>query len=351
MARVLCALSGGVDSSVAAVLLQEAGHDVVGVFMRNGIAGAGAAAKSCCSASDARDAGRVADRLGIPFYAVDYAEEFARLVARFRAEYRAGRTPSPCVLCNQDLKFGHLLDLAESVGASHVATGHYARIRDGVVSRPADRAKDQTYFLFGIPRPALPRILFPLGEQRKDEVRAIARARGLETAEKAESMEICFVPGGDYRELLRAEGPLTEGRFVDEAGCDLGPHTGFEAYTVGQRRGLPALGEPRYVIAVRPTTREVVVGRREALRRRTAEIEGLRWLCAPPSPGDELGVQAQIRARHQPAPARVRVLEGDRARVEFDEPQEAITPGQAAVLYREERLLGGGWIAGGCLQV
>lgn len=345
MVRVLCALSGGVDSSVAAWLLQQAGHDVIGVFMRNGVAGDGIASeKSCCSASDARDASRVADMLGIPFYAVDYEGEFRGLIDHFKSEYRAGRTPSPCVLCNQDLKFGHLFELADSVGAEWIATGHYARIEDGRISRPRDLAKDQTYFLFGIERAVLPRLRFPLGDLDKDRVREIARTAGFPTASKPESMEICFVPTGDYRDVLRGDGPLTPGRFVDPNGVELGVHEGFEAFTVGQRRGLPALGSKRYVLEVRPETAEVVVGSKADLATRELRISGVRWLVDPPEPDAELRCAVQIRARHRAASAVARVDDSGELHVVFDVPQEAVTPGQAGVLYDADALLGGGWI-------
>ncbi|MCA8954058.1 MAG: tRNA 2-thiouridine(34) synthase MnmA, partial [Planctomycetes bacterium] len=245
--RVLAAMSGGVDSSVAALLLQQQGHDVVGVFMRNGVT-AGAAEKSCCSASDARDAAVVADRLGIPFYSVDYAAEFGALIDHFAAEYRRGRTPNPCVLCNTQLKFGHLLRLADDLGAAAVATGHYARSHDGRLLTARDAAKDQTYYLFGVGRAALQRALFPLGELDKPAVRELAADAGFKTAHKPESMEICFVTSGDYRDVVRARGGGGRpGRFVDAGGAEIGRHDGVDGFTVGQRRGLPALGAPHYV--------------------------------------------------------------------------------------------------------
>ncbi|MCA8971964.1 MAG: tRNA 2-thiouridine(34) synthase MnmA, partial [Planctomycetes bacterium] len=255
MARILCALSGGVDSSVAAWLLQQEGHEVLGVLLRNGVeaeprddTGCGDHAKqSCCSASDARDASRVADRLGLAFWALDYAKEFGTIIDRFHDDYRHGRTPSPCVLCNQDLKFGELFALADGLGVDAVATGHYARLEAGTIARARDRHKDQSYFLFGIEASRVPRLRFPLGELTKSDVRELARQAGLQTAEKRESMELCFVPTGDYRDVLRARAPLRPGRFVDKDGRDLGAHDGFEAYTIGQRRGLPALGSKHYV--------------------------------------------------------------------------------------------------------
>lgn len=344
MPRVLCALSGGVDSSVAAWLLKEQGFDVVGVFMRNGISGGPAGAKTCCSASDARDAARVADKLDIPFYSMDYSREFGRIIDHFVAEYRRGRTPSPCVLCNQDLKFGHLFEFADAVSAEYVATGHYSRLQEGALLRAKDVDKDQSYFLFGIARESLPRVLFPLGDLSKGEVRELAREAGLLVAEKPESMEICFVPSGDYRDLLRKNGSLSPGRFVDRSGKELGRHQGYEGYTIGQRRGLPALGHPAYVLEIRPESAEVVLGGREELGQSEMLVESCRWLIPEPVAGDRLDAAVQIRAHHEPAAAEV-TIQGDGAvRARFDEPAEIGAPGQAAVFYQGERVLGGGWI-------
>lgn len=348
--RVLVAMSGGVDSSVAALLLQQQGHDVVGVFMRNGVAGpgsgkSGAAEKSCCSASDARDAALVADRLGIPYYAVDYETEFGALMDHFAAEYRAGRTPNPCVLCNQELKFGHLFRLAADVGASAVATGHYARSVDGGLYTARDADKDQTYYLFGIDRQALAQAMFPLGDLRKAEVRALAAEAGFSTADKPESMEICFVTSGDYRDVVRARGGGGRpGRFLDRDGRDLGGHDGIDGFTVGQRRGLPALGTPHYVARIDADSGDVVLVERDGLGATTALVRGVQWLVDPPAAGETRRVRAKIRARHQPVPARLQIDADAVVRLEFDRPVEAITPGQAAVFYDGERVLGGGWL-------
>lgn len=351
MVRVVCALSGGVDSSVAAHCLREQGHEVIAVFMRNGVRGGGAVrSRACCSASDARDAARVASRLDIPFYAIDCEREFRHLIDDFVLEYGKGRTPSPCVLCNQDLKFGHLYQVANALEAEQIATGHYVRLepraRAGTAAlyRARDREKDQSYFLFGIGRANLSRVRFPLGELRKDEVRAIARKARLPTAEKAESMELCFVSSGDYRDLLRERGAMSPGRFVDRAGNDLGMHTGYEGFTIGQRRGLPSGKVPRYVLELRPATREVVIGSRSELEVPSCEVSGLRWVIEEPRPGSKLEVLAQIRARHEAAPARLEILDGQRGRLRFHIAQEAVAPGQAAALYEGDRLLGGGWI-------
>jgi tRNA-specific 2-thiouridylase len=343
--RVLLAMSGGVDSSVAALLLQRQGHEVIGVFMRNGVAGKSAQEKSCCSASDARDAAGTAERLGIPFYAVDYQEEFGALMDHFAAEYRRGRTPNPCVLCNQQLKFGRLFSLADDVGAAAVATGHYARVVEGELRTAHDAAKDQTYYLFGVEREALRRTLFPLGELTKPEVRALAAEAGLVTADKPESMEICFVTSGDYRDVVRARGGRGRpGRFVDAAGRELGQHDGVDAFTIGQRRGLPALGTPHYVAAIDADGGDVRLVAREGLDRNVTSLLGVHWLVDRPAQGTRVPAQVKVRARHTPATATI-VVDGDAAAtVEFGTPVTAITPGQAAVFYDGDRVLGGGWI-------
>jgi len=343
-------MSGGVDSSACAVLLQEAGHEVVGVFMRNGVAGEGVAReKSCCSASDARDAAGVADRLGIAFYSVDYAREFSGLIDHFAAEYLRGRTPNPCVLCNTDLKFGHLFSLAESVGADAVATGHYAKVHQGQLFRAADEDKDQTYYLFGVERQALRRVLFPLADLTKSEVREIAGRAGLRTAEKPESMDICFVTSGDYREVVEARrGSGKPGVFVDESGRTVGAHDGIAGYTVGQRRGLPAMGVPYYVKRIDADTGTVEICERQGLLGRRAVVRGVNWLVDRPGPE---GLQAQVKVRSRSPAAVARVVpqeaaEGqlDGAEVCFAEPVPALTPGQAAVFYAGDLVLGGGWI-------
>lgn len=339
-------MSGGVDSSVAALLLQQQGHEVVGVFMRNGVAGKSAQEKSCCSASDARDAALVADRLGMAFYAVDYQQEFAALMDHFAAEYRRGRTPNPCVMCNQQLKFGHLFQLADDVGAAMVATGHYARVVDGELRTARDQNKDQTYYLFGVERAALARTRFPLGDLEKQEVRAIAAAHGLVTAEKPESMEICFVTSGDYRDVVRARGGTGRpGRFVDPAGRELGRHDGVDGFTIGQRKGLPALGAPHYVAAIDAGSGDVTLVPRDGMLRTAMVVDGVHWLVDPPADGRPVAAHVKVRARHAAVPATI-VASGRQAHVEFVSPVAAITPGQAAVFYDGDRVLGGAWIAG-----
>jgi tRNA-specific 2-thiouridylase len=314
--------------------------------MRNGVAGKSAQEKSCCSTSDARDAALVADRLGVPFYAVDYQQEFAALMDHFAAEYRAGRTPNPCVLCNQQLKFGRLLQLADDVGAAAVATGHYARVVDGELRTARDAQKDQTYYLFGVARGALARTHFPLGELAKSEVRAIAREHGLATADKTESMEICFVTSGDYRDVVRARGGAgVPGRFVDAHGNELGRHDGVDAFTVGQRKGVPALGAPHYVAAIDPASGDVTLVPRDGVLRSVMLLAGVHWLVDAPRDGRAVSAHVKVRARHEAAAATI-VASGTTARVEFLAPVAAITPGQAAVFYDGDRVLGGGWIEG-----
>jgi tRNA-specific 2-thiouridylase len=346
MTRVLAAMSGGVDSSVAALLLQRQGHEVVGVFMRNGVTGKGGPQeKSCCSASDAADAAAVADRLGIAFYSMDYAPEFGALIDHFAAEYRAGRTPNPCVLCNQQLKFGHLMSLCDDVGAELVATGHYARQVEGRLLRARDADKDQTYYLFGLDRRALLRARFPLGGLCKSEVRAIAADAGLVTASKPESMEICFVTSGDYRDVVRARGGAGRpGRFVDAAGNELGRHDGVDGFTVGQRRGLPALGRPVYVGSIDAGTGDVVLVERDGLGTQTAAVRGVRWLVDAPPAGARIAAQVKVRARSAPVQATVLPDPDGGARIEFGAPVQAVSPGQAAVFYDGELVLGGGWL-------
>lgn len=351
--RVVLAMSGGVDSSVAAHLLKEAGYDVVGLFMRTGAHGDDPErrSKTCCSITDALDARAVADRLDIPFHALDFERDFEKIIDRFTDEYLAGRTPNPCVLCNNWLKFGKLWAFGKQIGASHVATGHYAQIaRDGEgrarIARGSDPSKDQSYVLFGIKQAGLNHILFPVGGMQKSKIRELARELGLPVHDKADSQEICFVPDDDHVRMIRSRaGGDRSGEIVDEAGATLGEHAGIEGFTIGQRRGLGiALGEPRYVIQIEPVSRKVTVGPRESLDRIGLEASSFNWHTDPP-----LGTReclAQIRAQHRAVPAQVELLDGDpsRIRVRFDRPQQAVAPGQAVVLYAGELVLGGGWI-------
>jgi tRNA-specific 2-thiouridylase len=349
--RVVVAMSGGVDSSVSAWLLARQGYEVIGLFMRNGVQldEQEAGAKSCCSVGDARDARMVAAHLGIPFQAVDLATEFGGIIDHFVAEYARGRTPNPCALCNRDLKFDRLLDCARELGAQSLATGHYARldVEDGrvVVRRGLDQAKDQSYTLFCVAEQHLRHALLPLGGYRKAQVRRMAEEAGLRTAAKPDSQEICFVPSNDYRALLEERGAeLHPGALLDTAGKVLGRHRGTEHFTIGQRRGHGvAAREPLYVVRVDPATGSVVLGTREECSTRALETGPLNLIGVDLRPGSSLRGQVQVRHHHRAAPARVEVGETG-ARIEFDEPELAVAPGQGAALYQGDRLLGGGWI-------
>jgi tRNA-uridine 2-sulfurtransferase len=350
--RMVVAMSGGVDSSAVAWMLKERGHPLVGLFMRNGVkvSEAEAAKKSCCSLGDARDARMVAARLDVPFQAVDLAREFKHIIRYFVDEYRAGRTPNPCAVCNRDLKFDRLLELADELGAVGVATGHYARIdvEDGRVHvrRGVDERKDQSYQLFAVSEPHLARTRLPLGALTKPRVREIAEAAGLRTAKKPDSQEICFVPGNDYRALLAEQGvELTPGRMVDTGGNVLRQHEGVEHYTIGQRRGHGVGGrvEPLYVVDLEPSTGTVVLGSREECTTLEAHVDQLNWIGVDAPEGGRLQCEVQIRYHHDAAPAELRIENGI-AQVRFAEPQLAVTPGQGAAFYLGERLIGGGWL-------
>ena len=353
--RVVLAMSGGVDSSASAVLLKEQGYDVVGLFMRTGAHTDEPDRrpdnkKGCCSAVDAGDARRVADRLDIPFYALDFEREFDRVIDYFADEYLAGRTPNPCVVCNTWLKFGRLWEFARGIDADHIATGHYARVESGPAGpelhRAADPDKDQSYVLWGIGREMLDRLLFPVGGFRKDEIRSLARRAGLtEVAEKPDSVEICFVPDGDHARLIRNRRPelATAGMVVDPTGAVLGQHDGYERFTIGQRKGLGiATDRKRYVLEIVPETRTVVLGDRDDLLATGLAASRVNWLTATPT--GPVRCLAKIRYRHAGTSATVRTTPDGGASVSFDTPQPAVTPGQAVVLYDGSRVLGGGWI-------
>jgi len=292
---------------------------------------------------------RVADVLDIPFYALNFKDSFARIKDYFADEYLAGRTPNPCVICNNWLKFGKLWSYGKQLQADWIATGHYARARqcDGhyELHRAADPEKDQSYVLYGLRQSILPHLLFPIGGYRKEQVRSLARDAGLTVADKPDSVEICFVPDGDHARLIRRRRPdrSTAGHLVDTAGHVLADHDGFERFTVGQRKGLGyAAGKRRYVLRIVPTNNDVVLGDQQELLAKGLLATDVNWLLEPPS--QPTPCLARIRYRHQPAPATVVALSGNQARVEFTEPQAAITPGQAAVFYDGSRVLGGGWI-------
>jgi tRNA-specific 2-thiouridylase len=355
--RIVVGLSGGVDSSVAAALLVEAGCDVVGVTLRvwpwHESEDPARRFGSCCSPETVGDARAVARRLGIPYYLLNTEEEFGRsVIDRFVDEYRAGRTPVPCVACNRDVKFGSLLHRARAWDAEAVATGHYARITRDVESgryllwRGVDPAKDQSDFLWPLTQAQLAAARFPVGELTKAEVRQQARRLGLVTADKPESQEICFVPDDDYRRFLRERDPglFHPGPIVDGDGRRVGTHRGLAAYTVGQRRGLGLAGrEPRYVVDLDAPTNTLTVGAAEALDRDRLLATDVNFIACDP-PRDPMEVEAKIRHSHRAAPARVRMLPDGRAEVRFAGPQRAIAPGQSVVFYRGEMVVGGGVI-------
>ncbi|MFW6199194.1 MAG: tRNA 2-thiouridine(34) synthase MnmA [Gemmatimonadota bacterium] len=353
--RILVAMSGGVDSSVTAALLVETGHEVVGVTMKTFCYSENEGpSRSCCGLEGISDARRVADTLGIPHYVFDVEDAFTRdVVDDFVSEYARGRTPNPCVRCNSTTKFPDLLQRGRAFGCDGIATGHYVRSEhraDGTTAlyRGLDEDKDQAYFLWGLPREILPRLHFPLGTLTKPEVRERARELGLVTADKPESQEICFVPTGDYRDFLEKELPRTSpalepGSLVTRDGTEVGEHDGYAGYTVGQRRGFGG-GFPQamYVLEIRPDTREVVIGPREALYAGRVVISEMNWLTEPLPAGDE--VEVQIRYGARPTPARVLEAADPVLVLEFETPQMAVTPGQSGVLFRGDRLLGGGRI-------
>ena len=363
---IAVAMSGGVDSSTVAAMLRAEGHDIVGLTMQlwnqRRLAGRAGMPESvqgrCCSIDDVYDARRVAETLGIPYYVINHEERFERDVVRpFVEEYLAGRTPIPCSLCNNHLKFDELLVVARQIGAEKVATGHYARVefddRIGrwLLKRPTDSSKDQTYFLFGLTQGQLSRTLFPLGGMNKPEVRELARQHQLVIAEKPDSQEICFVPGGDYKRFLEAylseqgeQPPDVSGEMVTTDGKVIGEHTGVHNFTVGQRKGLGvATGSPLYVIQIKNDSRQVVVGKSKELYSSSLTTSRVN-LISHAELAEPMRVTVKIRHRHLPAPAMIESTGPDVVKVTFDEPQRALTPGQAAVFYDGDIVVGGGWI-------
>jgi len=363
---IAVAMSGGVDSSTVAAMLRADGHTVIGLTMQlwnqRRLAGHDGMPESvqgrCCSLDDVYDARRVAQQIGIPYYVVNHEDRFERDVVRpFVEEYLSGRTPIPCSLCNNHLKFDQLLIVAQQIGAEHVATGHYARVAYNeargrwLLKRPADHSKDQTYFLFGLTQEQLSRTLFPLGEMTKPEVRELARKHGLALAEKPDSQEICFVPGGDYKRFIDAylaeQGgslPDTAGDLVTTSGEVIGEHSGIHNFTVGQRKGLGvATGSPLYVIQISGANKQVIVGGDEHLYSRTLRAKRVN-LISVADLTEPMRVAVKIRHRHEPAAAMIERSGEDEILVIFDEPQRAITPGQAAVFYDRDVVVGGGWI-------
>jgi tRNA-specific 2-thiouridylase len=348
--RVLVAMSGGVDSSVAAALLVEQGYDVVGATMKLFCHGDDIPDRPCCSLDSVNDARRVCETLGVPHYVINLEDRFGHdVVDDFVSEYSRGRTPIPCVRCNTFTKFRDLVKKADSIDARWIATGHYARVANGELLRGADDNKDQTYFLWGIDRSVLSRMLLPVGDSTKAETRELARKLGLSVvSEKPESQEICFVPDGDYMKILRQrlspDAPaLSRGPIVTSSGEYVAEHEGFARYTIGQRRGVPGgFSIPMYVVGIRPDDRAVVIGPREELLGSGVIAREVNWLADSP----HVGSQVQVRVRHRAALAGGELIRNDHGEIEIalDEPVSAITPGQSIVLYDGQRVLGGGFI-------
>ena len=352
--RVVVGMSGGVDSSATAALLLEQGYDVVGITLKLWPQDCVSRAEDkCCGPQAVTDARAVCHKLGIPYYLIDEAAEFqTKVIQYFASEYKAGRTPNPCVMCNQNLKFGRLIERADQLGAQYIATGHFARIEHSAnASRTLlkcgrDPRKDQSYFLFSLRQEQLARALFPLGDKTKSDTREVARHCQLKTADKEESMEICFVPDNNYGKFLQ-QAKLVEkhrGEIVNLAGQVLGHHEGIEFYTIGQRKGLGISSpKPLYVLELDAQNNRVVVGDDSALERDEFMVDRCNWIAFD-SPSQKLEVTAKIRYNHPGTAATVTPVDGGKARVKLHAPQRAITPGQAAVFYRDDLVLGGGWI-------
>jgi tRNA-specific 2-thiouridylase len=350
--RVLFGMSGGVDSSVAGYLLREQGYEVIGVTMKVWPQDCISRAEDkCCGPQAVADARAVAHSLGIPHYVVDEADQFEEtVIAYFASEYQAGRTPNPCVMCNEKLKFGNLWNKAEALGCAYIATGHYAIIEHqadrALLRRGVDPRKDQSYFLFSLRQEQLRRALTPLGGMHKPQIRQIAQSLGLKVADKVDSQEICFVPGNDYKAFLRSHLSATEfhrGEIYDVDGNFVAEHEGIELFTIGQRKGLPGGSpQPRYVVDLDPETNRVIVGAVEDLVCEEFEVDRCNWIDR--SIAEEREVTVKIRYSHPGTAATVTLLENERARISLHEPQRAVTPGQAAVFYDDDLVLGGGWI-------
>jgi tRNA-uridine 2-sulfurtransferase len=356
--RVLLGMSGGVDSSVAGYLLRAQGYEVIGVTMKVWPQDCISRAEDkCCGPQAVADARGVAHALGIPHYVVDEADQFEEAVINyFASEYRAGRTPNPCVMCNEKLKFGNLWGKAQALGCDYIATGHYAIIEHysdrAVLRKGVDPRKDQSYFLFSLRQPQLRRTLTPLGQMHKAQIRQIAHSLGLKVADKTDSQEICFVPGNDYKTFLRSHldgNEFHRGEIYDLDGNFLGQHEGIELFTIGQRKGLPGGSpRPRYVVDLDPETNRVIVGDIDDLICDQFEVDRMNWhpvaSVADRGSNQEIEAVVKIRYSHPGTKSTVTILRNDRARIRLHEPQRAVTPGQAAVFYDGDRVLGGGWI-------
>jgi len=356
--KLFAAMSGGVDSAVAALLLHRAGHDVVGIHLRTGVKAGPTlpgARPRCCGTDEAADARRVCDRLEIPFYVQNSERDFASIISRFADSYAEGATPNPCVACNTEVKFGTLLERARALGADAVATGHYVRrveMPDGrwALARARDANKDQSYVLHGLTQDEVAHARFPLGDLTKEEVRELAREAGFSVADKAESQEICFVPSGDYRDLVRKRRPdaFTPGEIVDEQGSVLGRHEGIGSFTVGQRKGLGiAVPEPLFVLRIDPGSRRVVVGPRDSLGVSEARVTGVQW-TAVDVPTEPVKIDVVLRYQARPVAATLHPEADAGARLQFAQPAWPVTPGQSAVFYDGDRVLGGGTLARAC---
>ncbi len=349
--RIVVAMSGGVDSTTVAALLKEEGHEVIGITMQ--LLDYKDAEGGCCSIDHVIDARRVAQELDIPHYVVNFMDSFKEIVLKDYVEkYESGKTPIPCVLCNQYVKFDLLLKRALELGADYLATGHYAKIENGdgsySLSKADDENKDQTYFLYTLKQKELRKLMFPLGSLKKDEVRDLARNLNLKLAEKPDSTGVCFVPSGNYRDYLISQDAFTEkeGDIVNTEGEVLGKHRGIYSFTVGQRRGLGiATGKPMYVVGLEPKENRVIVGEEDKIYSNKLIAENISWVTdIPEGNNQQIEVKAKVRYRHKEDDALITMKSDTDAEIEFKNPQRAITPGQAVVLYKDDKVLGGGWI-------